>query len=223
MSEMVAFMGGTFDPIHNGHLRTALEIRQFLQLERLRLIPCNFPGHRDQPGCSAAQRLEMVRLAVDDEPGLEVDDRELRSPEPSYSINTLASLRQEVGPDASLCMVMGMDSYLTLPSWHRWQELLDLTHILVVQRPGWEFVPDRQMENWTLLHRIHHPQQLRSAPAGYVLLHRLTPLGISATQIRELVRTNQSPRYLIPDRVWRYIREQGLYGFNTEALCKPNR
>ncbi len=214
MADAVAFMGGTFDPIHNGHLRTALEIRQLLGLNQVRLIPCHLPVHREQPGCSCEARLRMVELAVADEPGIVVDDREIRSPEPSWSITTLISLRDELGPETSISMVMGMDSFLTLPSWHRWQEFLDYAHILVVQRPGWEFVPDRQMEDWLQHHRARGAEQLHGAAAGRVLLHRLTPLGISATQVRELIRTNQSPRYLIPDRVWDYIREQGLY------ICK---
>ena len=211
MSKAVAFMGGTFDPVHNGHLRTALEIRQLLDLDEIRLIPCHMPVHREQPGCTSVQRLRMLELAVEDEPGLRVDDRELARQDLSYSIDTLESLRDELGPETSISMVMGMDSFLTLPTWHRWQEFLQLAHILVVQRPGWEFVPGPQMEDWSRQHLVHQTEQLRAAPSGHLLLHRLTPLGISATQIRELIRTNRSPRYLIPERVWSFIREQGLY------------
>ena len=208
MLDAVAFMGGTFDPVHNGHLRTALEIRQLLALDEIRLIPCHVPVHRALPGCSSEQRLEMLSLAVEDEPGLVVDDRELRSEQASYSINTLESLRRELGPNASLFMVMGMDSFLTLSSWHRWQEFLQLAHLVVVQRPGWAFSPGDPMAEWSRQHQVDDIQQLKDSPCGYILLHQLTPLGISATQIRELIGSNHSPRYLIPDRVWNYSRER---------------
>ena len=218
MTEAVAFMGGTFDPIHNGHLRTALEIRQLLDLDEIRLIPCHIPVHREQPGSSSQQRLEMIKLAIEGEPGLSVDDRETRTSEPSYSIKTLESLRQELGPQTSVSMVLGMDSFLTLPSWHRWQEFLELAHIVVVQRPGWETVPEHQLENWSRRYRVQNSEVIRSTPCGSLLMHRLTPLEISATQIRELIRTNQSPRYLIPDQVWKHIRELGLYESNNDGL-----
>ncbi len=213
---VLAFMGGTFDPIHNGHLRTALEIRQFLNIDELRLIPCDVPTHRDEPGCTSAQRFAMLQLAVADEPGLVADDRELASSEASYTIHTLRALRDEIGPEASLVMVVGMDSYLTLPDWYQWREILGLGHILVVQRPGWSFDPKEAVADWTEAHRASSPAELKHAPHGRILLHSLTPLGISATQIRDLVRHQQSPRYLLPDRVWRYIQQQGLYGYDTK-------
>ncbi|OMH34038.1 nicotinate-nicotinamide nucleotide adenylyltransferase [Motiliproteus sp. MSK22-1] len=204
-------MGGTFDPIHNGHLRTALEIRQLLDLNEVRLIPCHIPVHREQPGSNAQQRLEMIRLAVEGEAGLSVDDREIQRSEPSYTINTLESLRQELGQQTSISMVMGMDSFLTLSSWHRWDEFLELAHILVVQRPGWEISLGHHLEDWCRRYSVQSPESIRSTPCGCLLMHRLTPVDISATRIRELIRTNQSPRYLIPDQVWKHIREQGLY------------
>lgn len=211
MSEAVAFMGGTFDPVHNGHLRTALEIRELLGIDQVRLIPCHLPVHREQPGCGAEDRLAMVALAVADEPGLVADAREIRSVEPSYSLTTLQSLRAELGPEAPLIMVMGMDAFLGLPDWYRWQELVDYAHILVVQRPGWDYLPCAQMADWTRRHRAARAAELTAGPAGRVLIHRLTPLGISATQVRECIRRGGSPRYLIPDPVWNYIRERGLY------------
>ncbi|MCW8886307.1 MAG: nicotinate-nucleotide adenylyltransferase [Motiliproteus sp.] len=214
MVDVVAFMGGTFDPIHNGHLRTALEIRQLLGNDEIRLIPCHVPVHRGLPGSTSEQRLQMAELAVAEEPGLVVDDRELISPQANYSIHTLQSLRSQIGEQTSLCMVMGMDSYLTLPSWHRWQEFLDYAHLLVVQRPGWKFSNGDPMQSWTEQHLVDDIDLIRKRPCGHVLLYQLTPLGISATQVRDLVGANQSPRYLIPDPVWNYIREQGLYRNN---------
>ncbi|WP_207063865.1 nicotinate-nucleotide adenylyltransferase [Motiliproteus sp. SC1-56] len=211
MTDAVAFMGGTFDPIHNGHLRTALEIRELLALREVRLVPCHRPPHRETPGCSSQHRLRMVELAVTDEPGLRVDGRELRSPEPSYTVATLKSLRAELGDERPLIMVLGMDSFLGLPTWHRWQELITLAHMLVVQRPGWRFADNEPMARWVRDYQVTRPEALLEAPGGRVLIHGLTPLGISATQVRERIAAGGSPRFLIPDAVWNYIREQGLY------------
>lgn len=206
------FMGGTFDPIHNGHLRTALEIRQLLAVDQLSLIPCHLPVHRARPGCSAQQRLTMVERAVENEPGLVVDDREILSEQPSYSIETLIALRQELGDEHSIIMVLGVDSFTTLPQWHRWDELLKFGNILVVERPGWELNLGPVLAPW-VENKEASLDQLKLTPAGKLSFHQLTPLGISATQIRELIRDKQSPRYLMPDQVWDYIQQQGLYGY----------
>nr|WP_281411982.1 nicotinate-nucleotide adenylyltransferase [Motiliproteus sediminis] len=208
---MVAMMGGTFDPVHHGHLRTALELRDRLHPDRLHLIPCHRPVHRDRPSISAQQRLRMVELAIEGESGLLADDRELRSDRPSYSVDTLGSLRAELGPDCALAMVIGTDALLGLQSWHRWEELLQLAHIVVVRRPGWVLSPDHPLADWVVCHQLSDPADLRRRPAGGVLWQEFTPLAISATQIREVIARGGSPRYLIPDSVWRFIREQGLY------------
>ncbi|GGC03954.1 putative nicotinate-nucleotide adenylyltransferase [Marinobacterium zhoushanense] len=207
------FMGGTFDPVHNGHLRTALEIQQWLDIPEVCLIPSKMPVHRDEPGCSSEQRLAMVQLAVADEPCLCADAREILSDQPSYSLLTLESLRAELGPRRPLCMVMGMDAYLGLPSWHRWESFLDICHIIVVTRPGYGFPDDSQMRRFSDRHAAPSVETLKQLPAGRVLLHELTPLGISATQIRRLIAQGDSPRYLMPDAVWDYIQTNKLYGF----------
>jgi nicotinate-nucleotide adenylyltransferase len=153
----------------------------------------------------------MVELAVADEPGLTVDDRELRATGPSYTLSSLQSLRAELGSRVPLIMVVGMDAFLGLPAWHRWQELIQLAHILVVRRPGWHFAADEPMADWVRPFLVDEPGALKQAPAGRVLIHGLTPLGISATQIRERIAAGGSPRFLLPDAVWNYIRAQGLY------------
>ncbi len=208
------FMGGTFDPVHNGHLRTALEIQQWLDIPEVCLIPSKMPVHRDEPGCTSEQRLAMVELAVADEPNLTADSREIRSDKPSYSLLTLESLRQELGAQRPLCMVMGVDAYLTLARWHRWERFIDLCHILVVTRPGYELDLEPVMHEFTERHAAASKEDLLRLPAGKVLIHELTPLGISATQIRQLVGQGHSPRYLMPDSVWDYIQTNSLYGFN---------
>lgn len=210
-------MGGTFDPVHNGHLRTALEIQQWMGVEQVCLIPSNTPVHREQPGCSPEQRLAMVRLAVEHEPALCVDAREVLSEKPSYSLLTLQSLRAEIGPDRPLCMVLGMDAYLGLPSWHGWEKLTDYCHIIVVCRPGYVYEPDERMRNFRRVHETRSLETVLGSPCGRVLMHELTPLSISATQIRQLVAKGLSPRYLCPDPVWHYMQQHKLYVIEEDS------
>lgn len=207
----VAMFGGTFDPIHHGHLRLALELRDRLAFDQVLLLPCALPVHRESPGCSAEQRLEMVRLAVGDEPQLQVDDRELLSDEPSYSYHSLLSLRQQLGSDVCLTMVMGADSLLSLDSWYRWQELLELGHILVVSRPGWHLTGNHPLASWLEKHRVEDFEQLHNSAAGHVYIQQLPGLDISATAIRQLLRRGSSARYLLPDPVLHWIKQNHLY------------
>ena len=137
----IGIFGGTFDPIHYGHLRTAFELLQTLQFAEVRFIPCGDPPHRGVTQASAALRLDMVRLATRKEPGFVVDERELQRDGPSYSIDTLVSLREEF-PDRSLCLITGMDAFLGLSSWHRWDEIMNFAHIVVAHRPGWQVPED---------------------------------------------------------------------------------
>jgi nicotinate-nucleotide adenylyltransferase len=216
-ADAFVFMGGTFDPVHNGHLRTALEIQQWMGVERVCLIPSRVPVHRDQPGCTSEQRLAMLRLAVEREPALCVDDREVRSEQPSYSLLTLQSLRAEIGPPRPLCMVLGMDAYLGLPSWHGWEQLLDYCHIIVVCRPGYVYEPDERMRRFRRAHETRSLNTVLSSACGRVLMHELTPLSISATQIRQLVAKGLSPRYLCPDPVWHYMQQHNLYATEEDS------
>ena len=207
----VGILGGTFDPVHFGHLRTALELRQALGLAEMRLMPASLPPHREAPGSGAAHRLEMLRLAVAGEPALCVDDRELRRAGPSYSYDTLASLRQELGPARPLVMALGVDAFALLDTWHRWRELAGLASIAVISRPG-AALPASGPVAELLAARRCEPAALAGAPAGRIALLELTPLGISATQIRTLIAAGGTPRYLLPDPVWHYILQHQLYG-----------
>lgn len=211
MPNLVAMLGGTFDPVHHGHLRTAVELRDRLGCDQLRLIPCYRPPHREAPSIAAEQRLAMVELAIAGEPGLRVDDRELKRDQPSYSIDTLASLRRELGPECGLVMVIGTDALLGLQRWHRWQELLQLAHIVVVRRPGWQLGADHPLAAWVDAHQVDTVEALRQTPCGRLLWLQLTPLAISATQIREEIQAGRTPRYLLPDAVLSYIEQHGLY------------
>ena len=210
----IGVFGGTFDPVHFGHLRPALEVLEELQFAEVRLIPCHIPPHRDQPQHGADCRLELLQSAVADVPGLVVDDRELRRPGPSYTVDTLASLRREF-PRIPLCLMIGMDSFLSLPSWHRWRELAEYAHLTVLSRPGYQPPASGELADWLDGRRIESPQQLAAAAAGAVYFHPVTQLDISATRIRDLIGSGRAPRFLLPEVVWQRIEAQGLYGWRS--------
>ncbi len=206
----IAVFGGTFDPVHIGHLRSAVELREQLGCDQLRLIPARVPPHRPQPAASAEQRLRMLRLAVADEPGLVVDDRELRRDGPSYTYDTLRELRAELGADCSLALVMGADACAALDGWHRWRELFELAHLVVMARPDAQ-LPATGIVADELRPRLRTATALDTDTAGAVVCMTLTPLPISATAIRTQIAAGRSPRYLLPDDVWRYILQHHLY------------
>lgn len=207
---MIGILGGTFDPIHYGHLRTALELRQLLGLEEVRLIPCRVPPHRENPAAPAELRLAMVQAACAGEPRLVADDRELRRDGPSYTVDTLAGLQRE-RPRTPLGLILGVDAFLDLPAWHRWEELLERAHLLVVERPGWE--PPRAGPVAELLRerRVGEMADLAGRRAGGILLCTVTRLDISATAIRAQVAADRSPRFLLPDSVLALIEAHGCY------------
>lgn len=214
--ELHLMFGGTFDPVHNGHLRMALELRETVQREaseeaHIHLVPCHVPPHRDIPGANAGQRLQMLLAATGGEPGLMVDQRELKSAEPSYSVNTLMALRDELGPDVPLAMAIGTDSYAAIDQWHQWQQIINLAHIVVIDRPGYAIAPGTEADNLLSLRKVSSFAELMQAPAGGVLPVALSLLDISATDIRSRVANGRSARYLLPDTVWHYICHHSLY------------
>lgn len=210
MAKKVGILGGTFDPVHIGHLRSALEVAEFMQLDELRLIPAARPPHRSTPQVGAADRLALVELAVAGEPLLRVDDRELKRERPSYSIDTLESLRSELAADDQLFLLLGWDAFCGLPSWHRWDELLQHCHILVLQRPDADSEAPEALRNLLAARSISDPLTLQG-PAGQISFIWQTPLAVSATQIRALLASGKSVRFLLPDAVLAYIHAHGLY------------
>ncbi len=211
----LGIFGGTFNPIHNGHLRSALEVREALGLEHVLLVPAASPPLRDAPSESAELRAELVELAVSCEAGLDCDRRELSRDGPSYTRDTLASLREEQGAARSLCLVVGTDTLEQLDRWHRWQELLELAHLVVIARPGWEAPTGGVVGEWLQQHAAG-PEALRDAPCGCVVTMELRQLAISATEIRAMIAAGRSPRYLLPDAVWDHIQRTGAYGAGPE-------
>lgn len=204
--------GGTFDPIHIGHLRPALEVLEALRLGEVRLIPAQIPPHRGMPQLSAEWRLRLLQLSVRDCPGLSVDTRELERPGPSYMVDTLASLRAEF-PAAPLCLILGMDAFLGLPRWHRWEELTDYAHIVVLDRPGSRLPDSGVLAEWLAGRRAAEPEALHRILAGQVWFQPVTQLDVSATQIRTLLNAGRSAQYLLTEPAWQAVREHKLYGY----------
>lgn len=212
----VGILGGTFDPIHHGHLRLAEEAAEQCGLAAVRIIPAGTPPHRYAPRASAAQRLEMARLALSGNQRFVLDEREIRRTDPCYTVDTLTSLRAELGGRQPLCLLMGGDAFLLLHTWHEWKQLFELAHIIVVQRGGRPLGNAMDEADPALLAEYRArlapgPRALQESPAGAILVVDMPALEISATGIRERCAAGRSIRYLVPDAVAEYIQSQGLY------------
>ena len=215
-SSVLGILGGTFDPIHYGHLRAADEVQRILGLAETRLVPAGDPPHRRAPGASAAHRLAMLRLAVQEFPALGVDARELSRAGKSYTFDTLTELRRE-HPERPLALIVGADAFAGLPSWHRWRELFGLAHVVVVTRPGAALagsLPGALGDEWNR-RLASDPAALESARSGSILSVAITPQPISATAIREALARAPSGiddvRGLLPTAVLTYIDRHQLY------------
>jgi len=202
--------GGTFDPIHYGHLRTAFELLQGLRLAEVRFVPCGDPPHRRTTHATADDRLRMVEIAVAGQAGFVTDDRELGREGPSYSIDTLATLRAEL-PDTPIGLIIGMDAFLGLTGWHRWDELLDAAHIVVAHRPGWKAPEHGALGDLVAERRTRCVEDLHDASHGRIHIQAVTQLEISSSEIRELVAAGQDPRFLMPDAVRDWILDNDIY------------
>ena len=211
---MIGVLGGTFDPVHFGHLRPALEIQQALGLDEIRLLPAHLPPHRSQPQASPQQRLAMLLAAVADDPAFMVDTREYDREGPSYTLDTLESLRADLaGKD--LCLLVGMDAFCGFTSWHRWREILEYCHLVVMTRPGKTFPQQGELADFILRHRVADAEALKTRASGLLLLHPVSQLEISSTQIRELLAAGKRADFLLPKSVLEIIKVEGLYTSRT--------
>lgn len=210
----IGVFGGTFDPVHFGHLRLAEEAHEFLALEAVRFVPAGQPSHRGGPAVIAADRLAMVRLATTGNPAFTVDAGEVESAQPSFTVPTLERLRRELGAERAIVLLLGADAFSALPTWHRWQDLLELAHIAVVHRggkaPAVGELPAELVQACVSRH-ADDPVALRESPAGRVVAVPMTPLAISATDIRARLAAGRSVRYLLTPEVLDYIRSRRLY------------
>lgn len=213
----IGVFGGTFDPVHVAHLRMAIEMREQLQLDEVRLVPSHRPPHRDAPIASTRHRLAMLQLAVADCDGLVADDRELRREGPSYMVDTLQSLRDEFGGDSALVLGMGADAFADLASWHRWQHLFELASIAVFDRPGAAAVTDADLQRQINLRRTDDVATLTAVPCGRIAFLAAAALDVSATSLRAIMAAGRSPQFLVSDKVADYIRRQNLYHATSTA------
>ncbi len=208
--EPLGIFGGTFDPIHYGHLRTAFEMLESLRFGEVSFMPCGDPPHRGEPHAKSSLRLAMVQAATRDQDGFTVDDRELLRDGPSYSVDTLSALRADY-PQRCIALIIGMDAFLKLPKWHKWREILQLAHIVVAHRPGWR-VPDLgPLGDMLASCGTHRIDDLHETPSGHIFVHDVTQLEISSTEIRALVAAGRDPRFLMPDAVRDVIEQSGCY------------
>jgi nicotinate-nucleotide adenylyltransferase len=206
----VGIFGGTFDPVHYGHLRAALEAREILKLEDFRLLPAGTPPHRSNTVASGVHRLAMLQLAVSEHSGFRVDDREVRREGNSYMVDTLLEIREETG-DSPLLLIIGQDAANALDSWHQWLTIFGLAHLVIMRRPESKLAWSGELQNQMERRLARNPKQLREKAAGLVLPLEVTQLAISSTGIRNQLLAGQSPRFLLPDAVIDYIKQNELY------------
>ena len=210
----IGILGGTFDPIHFGHLRMALELYEALDLAKVHIIPTYKPMYRKQPVASPKQRFNMVNWAVEGEPALIADDREIRRKGITYTIDTLIEMRKEM-PDIPFCLLIGIDAFLGFTSWHRFKEILNYAHIIVAHRPHYHLSKDGDIAELIQIHLQKEISFIHENMAGGILLRPITALEISATDIRKQIAMGKNPRYLLPDAVYHYIKLHGTYSVNN--------
>lgn len=206
----IGVFGGMFDPVHVGHLRAAITTRETLELDELRLLPCARPAHRESPMADDQHRLAMLELAIGEEPGLVIDEREIRRAGTSYLVDTLNSLRED-HPDSTLYFLLGSDAFSCLDHWHRWEELLPLSHWVIMPRPGWELALSDRLRAVFDARRVSDRTQLRQRRGGRIWISEPGVLELSSTTIREIINRGTSLRYLLPDAVIEYIQNNHLY------------
>ena len=216
MAAPIGILGGTFDPIHYGHLRLAQEVADKLRLAEVRFMPSGTPPHRSSPGAAAADRLAMVQLAVTGNSLFTVDPRETLRSGPGYTVDTLTAMREEVGAGQSLVLLLGADAFLELATWSRWHQLFTLAHVAVAYRPGfpvdtWQSRMPQPLAAEYNKRLMRQPLGVHTAPAGGIVVVPIAALDISATLIRDAMLAGSNPRYLLPEEIIKYIQEHDLY------------
>ncbi len=210
---MIGIFGGTFDPVHNGHLRVVQALVRTLPFDELRLLPCGQPAHRAPPLASAGDRVAMLRLAIAGMSSVVIDECEVQREGPSFMVDTLASMREAQG-DVALVLIIGWDAFVALPTWERWQQILELAHLLVVQRPGNVTQPCSEVETLLQQHRVDDVTALQASSAGGILLHPVDALEVSSTEVRASIAIKEDAGNLLPAAVLAYIKEHNLYQCN---------
>ena len=206
MSRLICIFGGTFDPVHYGHLKPLDELRQQLAADAVHMLPASIPPHRPIPHASSQQRVDMLKLALQEYPGFVLDTRELERSGPSWTVSTLQSFRLQY-PDDSLCLVMGSDAFDGLTSWYHWQEIPQLANIIVIERAGMETTTP----GWAVDHLVRDVESLRDKTCACVLYVSLKGYAVSATEIRQKLFAGQDVSGMLPAEVIHYIHLNRLY------------
>ncbi|MGL9720223.1 nicotinate-nucleotide adenylyltransferase [Symbiopectobacterium sp.] len=211
-AELIAYFGGTFDPVHYGHLRPVTALADEIGVTRITLMPNNVPPHREQPEATAQQRKRMVELAIAETPLFSVDDRELQRITPSYTIDTMEMIRAEMGDNIPLAFIIGQDSLLTLHAWHRGQDLLKVCHLLVCARPGYRTTLDTpEQQAWLEAHSAENAAALHTQPHGLIYLAHTPLVTVSATDIRQRRQKGEPCDDLVPPAVLHFMDAHDLY------------
>lgn len=206
----LGILGGTFDPIHNGHLQIAQTLYQDLNLKEIRFIPCKQPVLKNKTHATTADRLAMLKIALAPYQNFIIDTRELDRTTPSYTVETLQSLRQEM-PDTPLCLIIGMDAFLDLPQWHQWQTLFTLCHFIIINRNDCKLTDNASLSTLLKNHETNDLSLLNSKLAGYIFQKSIAPIMISSSTIRQQIKTGENVSHLLPKQVWQYIDSKNLY------------
>lgn len=212
LANFTALFGGTFDPIHNGHLQSAISLAQEIGLQQVILLPNHVPPHRPAPQASTEDRLAMLRLAIADKPLFTLDDQELQRTTPSYALTTLQTIRYQQGSKFPLAFIVGLDSLITIDRWYQWQSLLNYCHLIVCARPGYPINhATPPVQDWLQRHRTSAPDFLHQQPQGLIYLADTPLIAISSTEIRQRLQQQKPCDHLLPAAVCDYIQQQGLY------------
>lgn len=211
INRAIAIFGGTFDPVHYGHLRAAAEVAEQLKVSDFRLLPAGHPPHREGTWADAYHRLAMLELALAPYPDLTVDEREVRREGPSFMVDTLSSIRARAG-QAPILLCVGQDAANGFNRWHRWRELFDLAHVVVMTRPRSRPRYPEDLGEFFRARKVKRTRDLMDSASGLVRHVEVTQLAISSTDIRRQLASGRDPRFLLPATVLAYIRKHGLYG-----------
>lgn len=220
---MIGIFGGSFDPIHFGHIKSAMALLERFDFDQLRFIPCQLSPHKEIVHASAYHRWQMLNLVCSSNEKFIADDRELKRNAPSYTIDTLQELREEYGEQQSLVLILGLDAYLSFCKWYRYKEILSLCHIVLLQRPGYSLPngsPNGSLDSSQVVgcekecYELNGTEDFRTiatTPCGKIYASDLEIIDVSSTTIRELISKGKQPKYLLPGNVWNYIRRNKLY------------
>lgn len=206
----IGILSGTFDPIHLGHMHLANEARKLCGFQKVLLIPCIQSPLRSPPIASPIDRLNMIKLAINDSKYFFADDREIKRPGVSYTIETLKSLRKDY-KNMSLTLIMAIDVFNKFDEWHEWQKILGFAHLLIANRTDSQKITNPKMIELLNKHQTTDTQQLQKEMAGLIYVAKIDPLPIAATEIRTLIKKQKDASHLVAPKVWQYILEKHLY------------